>query len=141
VTLPARSAGSYLLPEPVWQAVRTAFAGEVARRIPRLQAAAEALHSAGGAGVPAAALEEVLRDVHTLGSSAAVVGEDTASALARNCEAVLRTWLVDAEGQLVGVLPAEVAKPLAEQIEDLGRELHAWVPGPNPVSGEAVGSA
>jgi len=141
VTLPARSAGSSLLPKPVWHAVRTAFAGEVARRMPRLRVAAESLRSAGAPGVPAAALEEVLRDVHTLGSSAAVVGETAASALARNCEAVLRTWLVDAEGRLVGVLPAEVAQPLGGRIEDLCRELDGWAPAQDTVSGSAAGSA
>lgn len=71
-------------------ALREVFAAELAERLPRLVAA----------GTPWD--EDVQRDVHTLGSSAWVVGEPELARLARTCEttgeglvdlvAVLQRW-------------------------------------------------
>ena len=57
--------------------LREVFAGDLAARLPRLLATA--------AGAPWD--DDVQRDVHTLGSSAWVVGEPELSQLARACEA------------------------------------------------------
>jgi HPt (histidine-containing phosphotransfer) domain-containing protein len=66
------------LPEQAVAGLREAFAGEVAERLPRL-------HAALAAGRPG----DALRDAHTLGSSAAVVGEAEVSRAARAAEAAL----------------------------------------------------
>jgi HPt (histidine-containing phosphotransfer) domain-containing protein len=79
-TAPAQRAGSRL-PEAALASLREAFADEVTERLPRLRAAA-ATHDR-------ELLREALRDVHTLGSSAYVVGEDDAARTARAAEAVL----------------------------------------------------
>lgn len=76
----SRRAGSRL-PESALAGLREAFADEVAERLPRLRAAAQTLD--------ADLLRDALRDVHTLGSSAYVVGEDEAARTARAAEAVL----------------------------------------------------
>ena len=92
------------LPESVIADLREAFADEVSERLPRLRAAAESLDPK--------LLEQALRDVHTLGSSAYVVGEDEAARTARAAEAVL----VD-DG------PAEM---FAGLVADLDKRLCAW---------------
>jgi HPt (histidine-containing phosphotransfer) domain-containing protein len=76
----AQRAGSRL-PEAALAAIREAFAGEVSERLPRLRTAAATLDPD--------LLRDALRDVHTLGSSAYVVGEDDAARTARAAEAVL----------------------------------------------------
>jgi HPt (histidine-containing phosphotransfer) domain-containing protein len=78
--LPVQRAGSRL-PESALASLRAAFAEEVTERLPRLRAAA--------AGLDTDLLADALRDVHTLGSSAYVVGEDAAARTARSAEAVL----------------------------------------------------
>jgi HPt (histidine-containing phosphotransfer) domain-containing protein len=78
--LPVQRAGSRL-PESALAGLREAFAGEVAERLPRLREAAATLDPV--------LLGDALRDVHTLGSSAYVVGEDEAARTARAAEAVL----------------------------------------------------
>lgn len=80
------------LPEQVVAGLREAFAAEVAERLPRL-------HAAVAAGRPA----DVLRDAHTLGSSAAVVGEPGVNRAARAAEAALLA------GQPADALVAELA--------------------------------
>ena len=69
------------LPESAMASLREAFTGEVTERLPRLREAARTLDRA--------LLADALRDVHTLGSSAYVVGEDEAARTARAAEAVL----------------------------------------------------
>ena len=69
------------LPESALAGLREAFRGEVSERLPRLREAARTLDKA--------LLGEALRDVHTLGSSAYVVGENEAARTARAAEAVL----------------------------------------------------
>lgn len=102
--VPAQRAGTRL-PEAALAGLREAFAGEVAERLPRLRAAAATLDPT--------ALRDALRDVHALGSSAYVVGEDDAARTARAAEAVLaeegpletfRALVVILDGELAGWL-------------------------------------
>ena len=78
---PTRQAsGRRALPPEALAGLREAFAGEVAARLPRLQA------------LPAgsdADLAQAVRDAHALGSSAYVVGEQEAARSARALEAEL----------------------------------------------------
>ena len=69
------------LPESALAGLREAFKDEVSERLPRLRAAAQTLDPA--------LLADALRDVHTLGSSAYVVGENDAARTARAAEAIL----------------------------------------------------
>jgi HPt (histidine-containing phosphotransfer) domain-containing protein len=69
------------LPESAMASLREAFSEDVSERLPRLREAAELLAPA--------LMEQALRDVHTLGSSAYVVGENEAAVTARAAEAVL----------------------------------------------------
>ena len=69
------------LPAAALESLREAFADEVNERLPRLRLA---VHS-----TDKALLRDALRDVHTLGSSAYVVGEVAAARAARAAEAVL----------------------------------------------------
>jgi HPt (histidine-containing phosphotransfer) domain-containing protein len=75
-----RAAGSRLT-ESALASLREAFRDEVSERLPRLREAGRTLDRA--------LLVEALRDVHTLGSSAYVVGENEAAVTARAAEAVL----------------------------------------------------
>ena len=61
--------------------LREAFADELVDRLPRLREAAKTLDPL--------LLTDAVRDVHTLGSSAYVVGESDAARTARAAEAVL----------------------------------------------------
>lgn len=79
-TAPAQRTGSRL-PESALAGLRDAFRDEVSERLPRLRAAAATLDPE--------LLRDALRDVHTLGSSAYVVGEDEAARTARAAEAIL----------------------------------------------------
>jgi HPt (histidine-containing phosphotransfer) domain-containing protein len=80
--------GTARLPATAVAALREAFAGEVAERLPRLRAAADS-------GDPAL-LAAAVRDAHALGSSSVVVGEADASRCARAAERVLLEWQADA---------------------------------------------
>jgi HPt (histidine-containing phosphotransfer) domain-containing protein len=100
----AQRAGSRL-PESALAGLRDAFADEVGERLPRLRAAAETLDPE--------LLKDALRDVHTLGSSAYVVGEDDAARTARAAEAVLLE-----EGPL---------EEFVALVADLDSRLSGWV--------------
>jgi HPt (histidine-containing phosphotransfer) domain-containing protein len=93
------------LPESALAGLREAFKDEVSERLPRLREAARTLDRA--------LLTDALRDVHTLGSSAYVVGESEAARTARAAEAVL---LDD------GPLDA-----FAALVADLDKRLSGWV--------------
>ncbi len=93
------------LPESAMASIREAFAGEVSERLPRLREAARTLDRA--------QLGEALRDVHTLGSSAYVVGENDAALTARAAEAVL----ID-DGPL---------EAFAALITELEKRLSGWI--------------
>ena len=90
------------LPESALASLREAFADEVSERLPRLREAVKTLDPA--------SLREALRDVHTLGSSAYVVGENEAAVTARAAEAVL---LDDGPIDSFVALVAELDKRLA----------------------------
>lgn len=66
--------------------LEVAFAAEVAERLPRLLLAARELQPCDDR------LTTALRDAHTLGSSAAVVGQPAASTAARAVEVALVRW-------------------------------------------------
>ena len=95
--------GTRTLPPEAVEGLRGAFRNEVAERLPRLQA----VHG----GSPPHVLADALRDAHSLGSSAVVLGEPQASRVARAIESALL------EGDLTGV-PA--------QVEVLCTLLEAW---------------
>lgn len=76
----AQRSGSRL-PDAAVAGLRDLFREEVSERLPRLRAAASTLDPE--------LLRDALRDVHTLGSSAYVVGENDAARTARAAEAVL----------------------------------------------------
>lgn len=90
------------LPPEAIAGLREAFAGEVASRLPRLQALLD--------GPPG---PDSLRDAHALGSSAVVVGEPDASRTARALEAELGTDDPDRER-------------LAALVCTLTEQLEAW---------------
>jgi HPt (histidine-containing phosphotransfer) domain-containing protein len=102
--VPAQRTGSRL-PESALAGLRDAFADEVRERLPRLRTAAVSRDPD--------ALRDALRDVHTLGSSAYVVGADGAALTARAAEAVL---LEDGPHEEFGRLVA-----------DLDQQLQGWL--------------
>jgi HPt (histidine-containing phosphotransfer) domain-containing protein len=90
------------LPESALAGLREAFTAEVSERLPRLREAARTLDRH--------LLVEALRDVHTLGSSAYVVGENDAAVTARAAEAVL---IDDGPLEAFAALVVELDKQLA----------------------------
>ena len=96
-----RGPGGRALPPQALAALREAFAVELAERLPRLQAVRpEVVHGE--------QLVAAVRDAHTLGSSAVVVGEPRAARAARVVESALLA------GELADV-PAHV-RALAEEL-------------------------
>jgi len=98
-----RGAGGRPLPEHALVGLRDAFAAEVADRLPRLLALR-----------PDASGDEVaqaLRDAHTLGSSAVVLGEPAASRVARAIERDLSSGRVGT---------------VQKQVRELAALLSAW---------------
>jgi HPt (histidine-containing phosphotransfer) domain-containing protein len=93
------------LPESALAGIREAFRDDVTERLPRLREAARTLDRA--------LLVDALRDVHTLGSSAYIVGENDAARTARAAEAVL----ID-DGPL---------DSFAGLIAELDKQLSGWV--------------
>lgn len=93
------------LPESALAGLREAFTEEVTERLPRLREAARTLDRS--------LLGDALRDVHTLGSSAYVVGENEAALTARAAEAVL----ID-DGPL---------ESFAALVVELDKRLSGWV--------------
>jgi HPt (histidine-containing phosphotransfer) domain-containing protein len=98
------------LPAHAVAGLAEAFATEVAERLPRLQDAV-------ATGSPAL-LEAAVRDAHSLGSSAAVLGEADASRAARAVEALLLGWRA-------GDAPPPV-EALRLQVDALTALLHGW---------------
>jgi HPt (histidine-containing phosphotransfer) domain-containing protein len=93
-----------VLPPEALASLREAFAGEVEDRLPRL------LDLLDGPAGP-----DALRDAHSLGSSAVVVGEVDASRTARALEAELGQDVPDRER-------------CAALVRELADRLGAWVP-------------
>ncbi|HEX8001906.1 MAG TPA: Hpt domain-containing protein [Mycobacteriales bacterium] len=106
------------LPERAVAALRDAFAGEVATRLPGMQSAAAEVVTTGAVS----AARTLISHAHTLASSAAVLGESTASRYARHCEELLVRACVDAD-----VVPLEVAADAAADVEAVSLLLAPWL--------------
>lgn len=104
----------YRLPDTLAASLERAFAGEVAERLPRLLAAADALSQR-----PDAA-GQFVSDAHALASSAAVVGADLAASAARECEQLLTPYAHN------GVVPESVADRAADVAEQMRAALSSW---------------
>lgn len=96
------------LPAAALAGLQEAFAAEVAERLPRLRSAVDS--------GDVRRLDDVVRDAHALGSSAAVMGEPAASASARAAEALL----------LEQPRRDDVLDALRPHVDDLVRELSGW---------------
>ena len=96
------------LPAAVVTAMRAAFADELAARLPRLRQAALSLDPA--------VLSTALRDVHTLGSSAYLVGAAEAGQRARAAEAALLA------GDDAGLAS------FVHEVHELDLSLRGWAP-------------
>lgn len=107
------------LPERAVAALRDAFAGEVATRLPGMQSAAAEVLTTGAVS----AARTLITHAHTLASSAAVLGEAMASRYARHCEELL----VLALASPVDVVPREVAVGAAEDVEAVSMLLAPWL--------------
>jgi len=104
------AAGTRRLPAEARTALRERFADELAERLPRLRAAVGRDDDA--------LLPSALRDAHSLGSSAAVMGLAEASRSARAVEALLASRR-----------PGDPAGPeLRSRVAELGEQLHGWRP-------------
>lgn len=103
-----RPAGGRRLPDDLPVVLRGIFAGEVAERLPGLRSGLAQL--AAGDAQP---VEDLLRDVHTLAGSAAVVGEAELSRQARSVEHALAPY---AES---GGVPSVVVLSALEQVVEL----------------------
>ena len=101
------TASTRRLPPEALAGLREAFAAELAERLPRLRQAVDS-----GDDV---LLRQAVRDAHSLGSSAAVVGEADASRTARALEAELGIDAPDRER-------------CAALVRELADHLGAWVP-------------
>lgn len=108
------------LPERAVAALRDAFAGEVATRLPGMQSAAAEVLATGA--MPAA--RSLITHAHTLASSAAILGEALASRYARHCEELLVHACAEAES-----VPFEVAHEAAEDVEAVALLLAPWLAG------------
>jgi hypothetical protein len=109
------------LPERAVAALRDAFAGEVATRLPGMQSAACEVLATGAVG----AARTLASHAHTLASSAAVLGESLASRHARHCEELLSSWC----GEGVASVPPTVAADAAYDVEAVALLLAPWLAG------------
>ena len=107
------------LPERAVAALRDAFAGEVAARLPGMQSACAEVLATGAVD----AARALVTHAHTLASSAAVLGESLASRHARHCEEVLLPCLSAA------AVPADVAATAAADVETVSLLLAPWLAG------------
>lgn len=109
------------LSEGTIAAMRDAFAGEVAVRVPGMQSAAAEVLATG----TVAAARTLMSHAHTLASSAAVLGESLASRHARHCEELLVAWC----GEDVASVPHDVAEQAAADVETVSLLLAPWLAG------------
>ena len=109
------------LPERAVAALRDAFAGEVATRLPGMQSACAEVLTTGAVD----AARTLVSHAHTLASSAAVLGESLASRHARHCEELLTRWC----GEDVTVVPSDVAADAAADVETVSLLLAPWLAG------------
>ena len=112
--------GRAMTPEQI-DALRAAFASEVAERIGPLRDAAARLAATGDA----ADARTVVGHAHTFATSAVILGEDLAAFHARRCEQALQPHL-DAGADPV---PHEAALEAAGEAETLGVLLGPWLLG------------
>jgi HPt (histidine-containing phosphotransfer) domain-containing protein len=108
------------LPERAVAALRDAFAGEVATRLPGMQSACAEVLSTGGVE----AAKTLMSHAHTLASSAAVLGEALASRYARHCEELLLAFCRDDSA-----VPHDVAEDAAADVETVALLLAPWLAG------------
>ncbi len=108
------------LPERAVAALRDAFAGEVATRLPGMQSAAVEVLTTGAVS----AARALASHAHTLASSAAVLGEAAASRHARHCEELLLSWCRDDV-----TVPHDVAADAAADVEAVSLLLAPWLAG------------
>lgn len=106
------------LPERAVAALRDAFAGEVAKRLPGMQSAAALVLTTGDHD----AARTLLTHAHTLASSAAIVGESLASQHARRCEELLASC-----GE--SSVPGDVAAEAVAEVETVTLLLAPWLAG------------
>jgi hypothetical protein len=109
------------LPERAVAALRDAFAGEVATRLPGMQSACAEVLATGAVE----AARTLLGHAHTLASSAAVLGESLASRHARHCEEIVAECL---RGD-TGTVPRDVAADAATEVETVSLLLAPWLAG------------
>ncbi len=105
------------LPERAVAALRDAFAGEVAKRLPGMQSAAAEVLTTGDHD----AARTLLTHAHTLASSAAIVGESLASRHARRCEELLAAC--------DSAVPRDVAEEAVAEVETVTLLLAPWLAG------------
>ena len=105
------------LPEGAVAALRDAFAGEVATRLPGMQSACAEVLATGAID----AARTLVTHAHTLASSAAILGESLASQHARHCEEVLLPCLSDTS------VPRDVADVAAADVETVALLLSPWL--------------
>jgi HPt (histidine-containing phosphotransfer) domain-containing protein len=103
-------AGTRRLPPEALVGLRQAYARELAERLPRLRAAVRSGQES--------RLRAATRDAHSLGSSAAVVGEAEASRTARAAEALL----------VARPVGAPACHELRRHVAALGDHLATWRP-------------
>lgn len=109
------------LPPELQEQLASAFAHELELRLPRLLPAAERLRRR-GPQVSAATIRSIVTEVHTLASSAVVVGAHRAARAARACEHRLLAYT---EGT---PLPAVVVAEALAQLDELSHALACWRP-------------
>ena len=107
------------LPERAVAALRDAFAGEVATRLPGMQAACAEVLATGAVD----AARTLMSHAHTLASSAVILGEGLVSTHARHCEELMSRW-VSADR-----VPADVAAEAAADVETVSLLLAPWLSG------------
>jgi hypothetical protein len=108
------------LPEGAVAALRDAFAGEVATRLPGMQSAACAVLATGDV----VAARTLLSHAHTLASSAAILGESLASRHARHCEELLLAFCAEERP-----VPSTIAAEAATDVETVSLLLAGWLAG------------
>ena len=106
------------LPERAVAALRDAFAGEVATRVPGMQSAAAEVLTTGAVS----AARTLITHAHTLASSAAVLGEALASRYARHCEELLVRACETGDS-----VSREVAADAAADVEAVSMLLAPWL--------------
>lgn len=106
------------LPERAVAALRDAFAGEVATRVPGMQSAAAEVLSTGAVS----AARTLITHAHTIASSAAILGEALASRTARHCEELLLRACDGADH-----VPSDVAADAAADVEAVSMLLAPWL--------------